>query len=106
MNVIASVSPTIVSSGIADDSGTRLDRLSELARDLLARARAQGAAIALAHPRPATLAALAEEIPRAVALGFEFVPVSYLLERSEDRQVLGAWKGDQLDGAHGEIPLM
>ena len=51
---------------------------------LLARARAQGAAIALAHPRPATLAALAEEIPRAVALGFEFVPVSYLLERSEE----------------------
>ncbi len=51
---------------------------------LLERARAQGAAIALAHPRPATLAALAEEIPRAVALGFEFVPVSYLLERSEE----------------------
>jgi polysaccharide deacetylase 2 family uncharacterized protein YibQ len=52
--------------------------------ELLERARAQGAAIALAHPRPATLAALAEEIPRAVARGFEFVPVSYLLERSEE----------------------
>lgn len=51
---------------------------------LLARAREQGAAIALAHPRPSTLAVLAEELPRAVADGFEFVPVSYLLERSEE----------------------
>ena len=38
MNVIASASPLV-----ADDSQARLDRLSELARDLLARARAQGA---------------------------------------------------------------
>ena len=51
---------------------------------LLARAREQGAAIALAHPRPSTLAALAEEIPQAIAEGIEFVPVSYLLERSEE----------------------
>jgi len=43
LNVIASVSPANVSSGIADDSEVRLDRLSELARDLLARARARGA---------------------------------------------------------------
>ena len=51
---------------------------------LLARARVRGAAIAIGHPHPATLAVLAEEIPRAVADGFEFVPVSYLLERSEE----------------------
>lgn len=38
MNVIASASPVA-----ADDSLARLDHLSELARDLLARARAQGA---------------------------------------------------------------
>lgn len=37
MNVIASAAP------VADDSQDRLDRLSDLARDLLARARAQGA---------------------------------------------------------------
>jgi uncharacterized protein len=51
---------------------------------LLETARERGAAIAIAHPRPATLAVLAEAIPRAVAEGFEFVPVSYLLERSEE----------------------
>ncbi|MFZ5636887.1 MAG: metalloprotease PmbA [Pseudomonadota bacterium] len=39
MNVIASD----LSQGAVDDSRERLDRLSELARDLLARARAQGA---------------------------------------------------------------
>ncbi len=51
---------------------------------LLARAREQGAAIALAHPRPSTLEVLAEQIPQAIAAGIEFVPVSYLLERSEE----------------------
>ncbi len=66
-----------------DDDPARSAIAAQFAQ-LLERARAQGAAIALAHPRPATLAALAEEIPRAVALGFEFVPVSYLLERSEE----------------------
>ncbi len=54
----------------------------EMAR-LLELARERGAAIAIAHPRRATLAVLAEEIPRALAEGFEFVPVSYLLERRE-----------------------
>ncbi len=51
---------------------------------LLSRAREEGAAIAIAHPHPSTLAVLAEEIPRAAAAGFEFVPVSYLVERSEE----------------------
>lgn len=51
---------------------------------LLARARERGAAIAIAHPHAETLAVLEQEIPRAVEAGFEFVPVSYLLERSED----------------------
>ncbi len=58
--------------------------VAEQFRLLLATARERGAAIAIAHPRPATLAVLAEAIPRAVAEGFEFVPVSYLLERSEE----------------------
>jgi polysaccharide deacetylase 2 family uncharacterized protein YibQ len=50
---------------------------------LLELARAHGAAVAIGHPRPATLEVLAREIPRARAAGVEFVPVSYLLERSE-----------------------
>ena len=49
---------------------------------LLALARARGAAIAIGHPHPDTLAVLADEVPRARALGYELVPVSYLLTRS------------------------
>lgn len=44
-------------------------------------ARERGAAIAIGHPHPATLEVLADQIPRAQELGFEFVPVSYLLDR-------------------------
>lgn len=51
---------------------------------LLERARERGAAIAIAHPRPSTVAVLREEVPRARAAGFTFVPVSFLLDRSGD----------------------
>ncbi|MEP7009516.1 MAG: divergent polysaccharide deacetylase family protein [Acidobacteriota bacterium] len=51
---------------------------------LLALAKKKGAAIAIGHPHPNTLAVLAEEIPKAVAEGFEIVPVSYLLDRAGD----------------------
>ena len=66
-----------------DDDPGRKAIAAAFAR-LLETARERGAAIAIAHPRPATLEVLADEIPRAVAAGFEFVPVSYLLERSEE----------------------
>ncbi|HEX2224749.1 MAG TPA: divergent polysaccharide deacetylase family protein [Thermoanaerobaculia bacterium] len=56
---------------------TQFQRLLDLARQ-------RGAAIAIGHPLPATLAALAEEVPRARAAGFEFVPVSYLLDQPGD----------------------
>jgi polysaccharide deacetylase 2 family uncharacterized protein YibQ len=48
---------------------------------LLALARERGAAIAIGHPNPGTLAVLEREVPRALARGYEFVPVSYLLDR-------------------------
>jgi polysaccharide deacetylase 2 family uncharacterized protein YibQ len=48
---------------------------------LLELARGRGEAIAIGHPHPATLAALAEEVPRAKALGYRFVRVSALLDR-------------------------
>jgi polysaccharide deacetylase 2 family uncharacterized protein YibQ len=50
-------------------------------RRLLAVARERGSAIAIGHPHRATLDVLAEEIPQAKALGYEIVPVSYLLTR-------------------------
>jgi polysaccharide deacetylase 2 family uncharacterized protein YibQ len=53
-------------------------------RRLLDRSRQQGAAIAIAHPHPSTLAVLREEVPRAQAEGFTFVPVSFLLDRTGD----------------------
>jgi polysaccharide deacetylase 2 family uncharacterized protein YibQ len=52
------------------------ERLLELARE-------RGAAIAIGHPQPATLDLLERELPALKARGFELVPVSYLLERSE-----------------------
>ncbi|HEX4966046.1 MAG TPA: divergent polysaccharide deacetylase family protein [Thermoanaerobaculia bacterium] len=49
---------------------------------LLDLARSRGSAIAIGHPHPATLAALASEVPKAKAAGYEFVPVSYLLTKA------------------------
>lgn len=53
---------------------------------LLDLARTRGVAIAIGHPHPETLEVLAEEVPRARALGYEFVPVSYLLDRPGDAE--------------------
>jgi polysaccharide deacetylase 2 family uncharacterized protein YibQ len=51
---------------------------------LLELARARGAAVAIGHPHDVTFGVLERAIPRARAAGVEFVPVSYLLERSEN----------------------
>lgn len=50
---------------------------------LLGLSRTRGAAVAIGHPLPETLAVLEEEVPKARALGYEFVPVSYLLDRPD-----------------------
>ncbi len=64
------------------------DPKPELIRGQFARlldvARQRGSAIAIGHPFAETLAALAEEVPRAKAAGYQFVPVSYLLDRPSD----------------------
>jgi polysaccharide deacetylase 2 family uncharacterized protein YibQ len=39
--------------------------------------------VAIGHPLPDTLQVLAEEVPKARAEGFEFVPVSDLLDRGD-----------------------
>jgi len=49
---------------------------------LLDVARRDGSAIAIGHPHPATMQVLADEIPKARELGYTFVPVSSLLDRS------------------------
>jgi len=57
-------------------------------RRLLELSRSRGAAVAIGHPLPDTLKVLGEEVPKAKEEGFEFVPVSDLLDR-----------GDGADGA-------
>lgn len=52
--------------------------------ELVALARADGAAVGIAHPRDATLAVLAERLPRLRDEGVEMVPLSFLVERSEE----------------------
>ena len=58
----------------------RTSLLPQAALKLIARARSQGTAIGIGHPYPATLAVLAEEIPRLAAQGIQLVPVSELVE--------------------------
>lgn len=63
-----------------DDSPDPTAIRDQFAR-FLARSRERGAAIAIAHPRPTTLEVLREELPKAKAEGFTFVPVSFLVDR-------------------------
>jgi polysaccharide deacetylase 2 family uncharacterized protein YibQ len=74
--------PTAARDVFLDAEGDASSIAAELER-LLELARRQGAAIAIAHPHPATLELLERELPLLKARGFELVPVSYLLERDE-----------------------
>jgi polysaccharide deacetylase 2 family uncharacterized protein YibQ len=64
------------------DSVHETETVKEQFRRLLEVARQRGAAIAIGHPSEVTLGVLEQEIPRALAAGYEFVPVSYLLDRT------------------------
>ncbi|MGB3562832.1 MAG: divergent polysaccharide deacetylase family protein [Thermoanaerobaculia bacterium] len=64
------------------DSVHETETVKEQFRRLLEVARERGAAIAIGHPSSVTLGVLEQEIPRALAAGYEFVPVSYLLDRT------------------------
>jgi len=74
--------PTARRAVFLDGALDRLSIATEFAR-LLDLARRDGAAIAIGHPHELTLEMLEREIPKALAAGFEIVPVSYLLERDE-----------------------
>lgn len=54
---------------------------------LLARAHAQGFALAIGHPYPETLVVLEAELPRLAAEGIRLVPVSELIGIKEQRQL-------------------
>jgi polysaccharide deacetylase 2 family uncharacterized protein YibQ len=66
-----------------DDTDDRAAIEGELAK-LIDLARERGAAIGIAHPRPETFAAFEEVLPELRVQGVEVVPVSFLLERSEE----------------------
>jgi uncharacterized protein len=63
--------------GVLDPAAIR-----EQFQRLLQVALEEGAAVAIGHPHPETLEVLREEVPKAAALGYRFVPVSYVLERT------------------------
>ena len=63
------------------DDDPRPEAVAEQFQRLLELARDRGGAIAIGHPHAATLAALAEAVPRAQAGGYRFVQVSDLLTR-------------------------
>jgi polysaccharide deacetylase 2 family uncharacterized protein YibQ len=66
------------------DTDPRFEAVVAELRRLFDLARTRGAAVGIGHPHPATLRALAQEVPAARAAGYEFVPVSFLLDRPSD----------------------
>ncbi|HXO22375.1 MAG TPA: divergent polysaccharide deacetylase family protein [Thermoanaerobaculia bacterium] len=63
------------------DGDLRPEMIRQQFARMLQVARTRGSVIAIGHPHPATLETLAVEVPRALAEGYRFVPVSDLLDR-------------------------
>lgn len=64
------------------DDDPRDEAITAQLQRWLALSRSKGAAIAIGHPHPQTLAVLEREVPKIREAGFQFVPVSFLLDRS------------------------
>jgi polysaccharide deacetylase 2 family uncharacterized protein YibQ len=64
------------------DNSIEVAAISRQFAEVLEVAGREGSAVAIGHPYAETLQVLADQIPRARAAGFEFVPVSFLLERT------------------------
>lgn len=64
------------------DADLSADAVRYQFRRLLELARRDGAAVAIGHPHPVTLQVLRQEVPPAVAAGYDFVAVSLLLDRT------------------------
>lgn len=65
------------------DRDPRPEAIREQFERLLQLARERGAAVAIGHPYPETLMVLASMVPEARERGYEFVPVSYLLDKTD-----------------------
>lgn len=74
--------PAFYRSVFLDDAQSVPATLAQL-RLLLADARRQGAALAIGHPYPTTIAALREFLPGMIRNGVALVPVSRLIERPQ-----------------------
>lgn len=64
------------------DSDPAIEAIEQQFDRLLRLASERGAVVAIGHPHQSTLEVLAYRIPDALARGYEFVPVSYLLDRT------------------------
>lgn len=68
----------------------------------LGLAREEGAAVVIGHPHDVTLTALEEWVPQAVATGYQFVPVSAVLERT-GTPVAGETSDDRAESDDSDV---
>jgi hypothetical protein len=69
------------------DVDPRPDAIRRQFEELLRLADERRSAVAIGHPHRQTLEVLETEVSEALAAGYRFVPVSYLLDRQGDASV-------------------